>query len=93
MNSQFSHLYQDKGYNVMRDNICLGCILPYAPNVEPRIVNYLRELYNWHKRKVTTCVPLTMKFHIKTEDWTQIHKYIIENDIKIFNKNIEYKRV
>jgi hypothetical protein len=79
----YSYINTDNGYQFMYNNKTIEQLLPYVPDVEPRVVDFLRTLYFYKKEGVTPCIPLYMEYQIKKEDWTAIVYYYDRYNIKI----------
>ncbi len=90
MNNNFSFINEDIGYKVMYDNYTINELLPLKPDIEPRLIYFLRTLYYHKKYNIMPCVPLYMQFHIKKIDWVEIVRFIKKYNITIFNKKIDF---
>lgn len=86
LNNTYGFIHDDKGYNIIEDNDCIDKFLPYKPDIEPRLVRFLRTLHYYRTHGITTCIPVYMEFQIKKEDWDKIKYYLLKYNITIFNK-------
>lgn len=82
----YGYINQDRGYRTMYENKTVDRLLPYVPNIEPRIIQFLRTLYYYKQNAITPCIPLYMEYQINNEDWDVIVFYIKKYKIKAFNK-------
>lgn len=85
-NTNYSYITHDIGYNIMHDNIDINRLIPLKADVEPRIIYFLRTLYYHKKYRIKPCVPIYMQFHVKTEDWDEILRYVYKYNIRVFKK-------
>ena len=85
-NNNFSYIYEDIGYPVAKTNYWISLQLPYKPDVEPRLIQFLRTLVYYKIYGIKPCVPIYMEYMIKKEDWIQISRYIRKYNICIFKK-------
>lgn len=86
MNNQYSFITHDKGYNIMRDNWSIDLSIPFKNDIDPRLVRFLRDLIYHKIYKISSCIPLYMKYHVKKEDWNQIANYVKKYNLSIFSK-------
>lgn len=87
MDRHYSYVNEDDAYLTMYQNKVIDGLLPYVPDVEHRLVQFLRTLYYYKTNAITPCIPLYMEYGIKKRDWDEISRYIKRYNIKAFNKN------
>ena len=87
MDNNFSFISKDIGYKIMKGSRHINVEIPFKPDIDPRLIRFLRELTQHKLYKTNPCVPLYMQYHIKKEDWDEIVRYIKKYKITAFNKN------
>jgi len=86
LNSSFSFIRNDPGYEIMRHNWKIDKAVPYKDDIDPRLVRFLRDLLYHKISRIKPCVPLYMKYQVKKEDWDQIVHYIKKYRVSAFYK-------
>ena len=86
MANHYSYLDNDDGYLTMYQNKVIDGFIPYVPDVEPRLIQFLRSLYYHKINGIKPCVPLYMEYMIKAEDWDEIVRYIRKYRIRAFSQ-------
>lgn len=76
MNTTYSFVNQDNGYEQLQQNQWIMRKFPYKNDIEPRLVHYLRTYYFHKINNVKPCVPLIMTFWIKYDDIEPINRYL-----------------
>lgn len=88
--SNFSYIKDDHGYHEMNYAKYISYLIPFKPDIEPRLIYFLRSLFYqkvFHKKfRMNDCIPIYMKYHIKLEDWNEISRYVNKYRIKVFYK-------
>jgi hypothetical protein len=90
MNTQYSFIRYDNGYDIMRDNWSIDLSIPFKDDIDPRLVRFLRDLIYHKIYKITSSVPIYMKYHIKKEDWDHIVRYVKKYQLSIFSKKYPF---
>ena len=72
----FSYLKTDAGYKVMQENEVIDRMFPYVPDMEHRLVRFLRSSYYYKKYNIVPCVPLTWEYNINSWDIGKIRWYL-----------------
>jgi hypothetical protein len=82
-NYNFSFIKKDIGYDMLKINKLISLKFPYKPDIEPRLVDYLR-IYNIYKILGSEpCVPLIVQYWIRDDDIVHINKYLHKYEIII----------
>lgn len=84
LNTNYGYINEDTGYLAMKSNRWISSNIPYKPDVEPRLVQFLRTLTYYRLYRIKPCVPIYMEYMIKKEDWVEIMRYIKKYDIRLF---------
>lgn len=77
----YSYKKQDSGYTTLRYNKFITQKFPYKPDIEPRLVRFLRQQYYHSKYDIIKCIPLSMEYQINKIDWLNIKRYLIKYNI------------
>jgi len=81
--NNYSFINQDIGYKILPEFELIYQIIPYKPDIDPRLIQFLRELYFFKQHKFMPCVPLDIQYSINKNDWICISHYLDKYKIKL----------
>jgi len=75
MNS-YSFIRNDQGYDMMKLGRYITNKFPYKPDIEHRLVRFVRSYFFYKLTGIKPCVPLVVDYWIRTNDLICISNYI-----------------
>jgi hypothetical protein len=87
LHNQYSFINQDLGYQIIQQNNDIDRMFPYKPDIDPRLVRYLRSLYFFIQNNIMPCVPLDMEYSIKKDDVPCMVNYLKKYQIPFSLRN------
>lgn len=79
----YSFIKNDVGYRVYKENKRVDLLIPYKPDIDSRLVRFLRAIHYFKRYGIGPCMPLDIEYSINNCDWIAINRYIRKYNVQI----------